>query len=146
MPPNGNDGIEILMIALRSGIEAQNVALQKIAICLQSIEAALRDIAVASNPAPNYRRSLSEYPTFDWSSIGATVIREDADGPAVVEWNGQQFVRRSADNRFDAALWFSRSIGKDADGNNKYARLITFKPAGAAEPIAAKAKKAIRAY
>jgi hypothetical protein len=42
-------------------------------------------------------------------------------------------------------IWFSSCIGKDADdGNNRYARLITFKAASEAEPIAAKAKKSHR--
>jgi hypothetical protein len=36
-------------------------------------------------------------------------------------------------------------LGQDADGNKRYARLITFRALSDAEPIAAKAKKAIRA-
>jgi hypothetical protein len=84
------------------------------------------------------------YDGFDWSSIGAGVLKEDEDGVSSVEWNGQVFTRRSPNNRFDAAIWFSRCVGKDSDGNNRYVRLISFKVASDAEPIAAKAKKAAR--
>jgi len=77
--------------------------------------------------------------------VGATVLNRDDDGATVVEWNGQVFTRRSPNNKFDAAVWFSRCVGKDADGNNRYARLISFKGVSEAEPIAAKTKKAIRA-
>jgi hypothetical protein len=59
---------------------------------------------------------LSEYPTFDWPSIGATVLNRDDDGVTAVEWNGQVFTRRSPNNKFDAAVWFSRHLGQDSDG------------------------------
>ncbi|MCI0661469.1 MAG: single-stranded DNA-binding protein, partial [Acidobacteria bacterium] len=108
-------------------------------------ESHLRQIAISSNPAPNYQRPLSEYAGFDWASIGATILNRDDDGVTAVEWNGQVFTRRSPNNKFAEAVWFSRCVGKDAEGNNKYARLISFKAVSEAEPIAAKAKKAIRA-
>ena len=116
-----------------------------IAASLQGVESHLRQMAVSSNPAPNYQRHLSEYPIFDWPSIGATVLNRDEDGVTAVEWNGQVFTRRSPNNKFDAAVWFSRHLGQDADGNKRYARLIVFRALSDAEPIAAKAKKAIRA-
>jgi hypothetical protein len=124
-------------------ISEQNEILQMIAASLQGVESHLRQIAVSSNPAPNYQRPLSEYTGYDWLSIGATVLKEDDDGATAVEWNGQVFTRRSPHNKFDAAIWFSRCVGKDADGNNRYARLISFKAVNDAEPIAAKARKAI---
>jgi DdrB-like protein len=123
-----------------------NGILRTIAASLQSIESHLRQIAVSSNPAPNYQRPLSEYPTFDWSSIGAIVLNRDGDGATSVEWNGQVFTRRSPSNKFQEAVWFSRHLGQDSDGNKRYARLISFRDLSDAEPIAAKAKKAIRAY
>ena len=67
-----------------------------------------------------------------------------ADGVTVVEWNGQVFTRRSASNKFPEAIWYSRHLGQDVDGNRRYVRLITFKVLSDAEPVAAKAKKAIR--
>jgi hypothetical protein len=59
---------------------------------------------------------LSEYPTFDWPSIGATVLNRDDDGVTAVEWNGHVFTRRSPNNKFDVAVWFSRHLGQDSDG------------------------------
>jgi ssDNA-binding DdrB-like protein len=135
-----------LIIKLGQRISEQNEILSMIAASLQGVESHLRQMAISSNPAPNYQRPLSEYLTFDWDSIGATVLNRDGDGATAVEWNGQVFTRRSPNNKFDAAVWFSRCVGKDADGNNRYARLISFKAVSEAEPIAAKAKKAIRAY
>ena len=143
-PQPGDDRIEKLVIVLGRRITEQNKILHLIVESLQAIETSLHDIAVASNPAPNYRRSLSEYSTFDWASIGATVFKEDSDGVAAVEWRGQQFIRRSDDKeKYGYAVWFSRCVGKDADNNNKYVRLITFKDASEPEPVASKTKKAI---
>src|SRR5262249_33984479 len=87
-----------------------------IAASLEGIESHLRQMAISSNPAPNYQRPLSEYPTFDWSSIGATVLNRDGDGVTAVEWNGQVFTRRSPSNKFAEAVWVSRHLGEDADG------------------------------
>jgi DdrB-like protein len=136
---------EKLIVKLGQRITEQTEVLRVIAASLHGVESHLRQIAVSSNPAPNYQRALSEYPTFDWTSIGAAVLSRDDDGATTVEWNGQIFTRRSPDNRFQEAVWFSRHLGQDADGNKRYARLITFRALSDAEPIAAKAKKAIRA-
>src|SRR5262245_37334803 len=139
------DRSEKLIITLGQRVNEQNEILRMIAASLQGVESHLRQMAVSSNPAPNYQRPLSEYPIFDWPSIGATVLSRDDDGATAVEWNGQVFTRRSPGNRFESAVWFSRHLGQDADGNKRYARLITFRALSDAEPIAAKAKKAIRA-
>jgi|SRR5215510_8520344 len=139
------DRTEKLIVALGHRISEQNEILRMIAESLRDVESHLRQIAIASNPAPNYQRPLSEYLMFDWSSIGATVLNRDGDGVTAVEWNGQVFTRRSPSNKFADAVWFSRHIGQDSDGNKRYARLITFRALSDAEPIAAKAKKAIRA-
>jgi len=137
---------EKLIVKLGQRLSEQNEILKVIAASLQGVESHLRQMALSSNPAPNYQRPLSEYPTFDWSSIGAIVLNRDDDGVTAVEWNGQVFTRRSASNKFPEAVWYSRHIGQDVDGNRSYVRLITFKVLSDAEPIAAKAKKAIRAY
>jgi len=140
-----SDVDEKLIIKLGQRINEQNEILRMIAASLEGIESHLRQIAVSSNPAPNYQRTLSEYPRFDWSSIGATVLNRDGDGATAVEWNGQVFTRRSPSNKFAEAVWFSRHLGQDSDGNKRYARLISFRALNDAEPIAAKAKRAIRA-
>lgn len=140
-----HDGyIEKLITTLGQRLHLQIDILQAMAVSLDAIESHLRQIAISSNPAPNYRRSLSDYQDFEWASIGAIVLKEDSDGATEVEWNGQVFTRRSPENKYDAAIWFSRSVGKDADGNNKYVRLITFKAPAESGPIARRAKKVIR--
>jgi hypothetical protein len=139
-----SDADEKLIVKLGQRMSEQNEILRMIAASLRSIESHLRQMAVSSNPAPNYQRTLTEYPTFDWPSIGATVLNRDGDGATSVEWSGQVFTRRSPSNKFQCAIWFSRHLGQDADGNKRYARLITFRDLNDAEPIAAKAKKAIR--
>src|SRR5262249_3159037 len=110
------DRTEKLIVTLGQRMSALNELLQMIAESLQGVESHLRQIAVSSNPAPNYQRLLSEYTHFDWASIGAAVLKRDADGATSVEWNGQVFMRRSPNNKFDAAVWFSRCVGKDAEG------------------------------
>jgi hypothetical protein len=135
---------EKLIVKLGQRMGEQNEILRMIAASLKGVESHLRQMAVSSNTAPNYQRPLSEYPTFDWSSIGATVLSRDDDGATAVEWNGQVFTRRSPSNRFQSAIWYSRHLGQDVDGNKRYARLISFRDLNDAEPIAAKAKKAIR--
>ena len=137
------DRSEKLIVTLGQRISEQNEILQMVAASLKGVESHLRQIAISSNPAPNYQRALSDYPGFDWFSIGASVLKRDDDGATIVEWNGQVFTRRSPNNKFDAIVWFSRCTGKDTDGNNRYVRLISFKAMNDAEPIATKARKAI---
>lgn len=60
----------------------------------------------APTNAPNYQRSLEEFRTFDWHSIGASVERTDQYGPAVVNWQGYQFIRRSPSNKFGEAICY----------------------------------------
>jgi DdrB-like protein len=119
-----NSHIEKLITTLGQRLKTQNEIIQAIANSLEDIESHLRQIAISNNPAPNYQRPLSEYPTFDWTSINATVQGEDGDGATTVEWAGQVFTRRCPSNRFGEAIWYSRCVGKDLDGNNKYVRLI----------------------
>jgi len=116
--------------ALLAGqLAAQNKILTRIA-------EALEQMARASAPKePNYKRPLSNFAKFDWSSIDATVTARDRDGVSAVEWSGYPFTRRAGQGKFGQAIWFSRPVGKDADGNNTYARLITFKDLTEAEPL-----------
>src|SRR5215510_4309847 len=140
---SSNGYIEKLITTLGQRLKTHNEIMQAISNSLAEIESHLRQIAISNNPAPNYQRPLSEYPTFDWSSIGARVLGQDGDGATSVEWSGQVFTRRSPSNRFSEAIWFSRCVGKDLDGNNKYVRLISFKTPAEAAPIAAKARRSI---
>ena len=65
------DRAEKLIVTLGQRISEQNKLLRMIATSLQGVESHLRQMAISSNPAPDYQRLLSEYPTFDWSSISA---------------------------------------------------------------------------
>lgn len=96
----------------------QMVALERIADTLDSL---------APKSAPDIKRPIEEFKTFDWSSIGARVDKSDDYGPAVVSWRGQPYTRRSPVNKYEPCLWYSRCIGKNEDGSNLYERLITFK-------------------
>jgi hypothetical protein len=62
---------EKLIVKLGQRISEQNEILRMIAASLEGVEAHLREIAISSNPAPNFQRPLSEYPTFDWPSNGS---------------------------------------------------------------------------
>ncbi len=105
---------------------------------------ALESVARSLAPeAPNYQRQLAEFADFDWSNINAKVISTDDDGPTHVEWGEYTWQRRSPQNKFGQAIWFSRPNGKDADGQNKYVRLITFRQPSEAEPVPDKVSKAI---
>jgi len=110
---------------------------------LERIAASLERLAPANQSAPNYQKTLEEFRGFDWVTIGATVVQSDPSGAAIVEWSGQQFTRRSPTNKFGEAIWFSRSVGKDDDGNTRYERLITFRKMGEVEPIPDRVNRAI---
>ena len=84
--------------------------------------------------APNLRRLLSEYPSFNWDEIGAKVLSADEDGATAVAWGGHTFVRRT-NPKFGAEVWFSRATGRGEDGEISYERLITFAAPPEVEPL-----------
>lgn len=112
-------------------------------IALERIADAVERIAPSTQVAPNYQYSLESFATFDWESLGATVERSDQYGAAIVNWRGNRFVRRSPSNKFGEAIWFSRCVGKDDNGENKYERLCIFKPLSKVEvePVPSKVQK-----
>ena len=75
--------------------------------------------------APNFQRSINEYPTFDWGTIDAKVIAHDRNGATTVIWHGQEYTRRRHVD-YNNAVWFSRYTGKMEGEKKIYARLITF--------------------
>jgi hypothetical protein len=116
-----------LISTLDARLSDQNSILHSIAESLHKMESHLRKMALASIPAPDHYRPLDIYPTFDWSSINATVIDRDDYGYATtVEWNGQVFVRRFSDDLLRPTVWFSSRTGKDANSDECYSRLIAF--------------------
>lgn len=123
-----------------------DIALAAIVDQLSRIADSLEALAAAKGPAaPNLTRDIADFAGFDWASIGAHVTAYDQFGPSVVEHRGQTYKRRSPENKFGAAIWYSRPVGKDDEGRNIYARLVTFKEITPAEPISrsAEAKAAV---
>lgn len=118
-----------------------------IAHYLQHIAAALETLARAQGPAPelNLVRPLAEYPGFDWASIDASLIKGDQYGPTHVEHGGYVYTRRSPQNKFGEAIWYSRATGKAEDGTTTYARLITFRKLADADSLPDKVVQAVKA-
>lgn len=117
--------------ALMAALQENNALLRQMVGLLQGQE----------QPAPNYQCKLEDFAAFDWGRIGVTVEQKDTDGVAVVSWRGNQYLRRSAQNKFKPAIWFSRAVGKDENGENQYERLITFKELAQAEPLPDKVRR-----
>ncbi len=130
---------------VKDGLRAIYKLLQDNNRLLERVAKSLEE-AEAQKEAPNYQLHLEEFATFDFSSIGATIERCDGQGAAIVNWKGKQFIRRSPVNKYEPVVFFSRCIGKDEQGENRYERLCTFKSLDKVEvePIADKATKLIR--
>lgn len=109
---------------------------------LQRVATALEKLAPPNPAAPNFVRPLAEFSVFQWEEIGARVLQRDLNGPTIVEWGGQPYSRRSPQNKYNPAIWFSRAVGKDEDGV-KYERLITFREFSEIEPLPQKVEKAL---
>jgi hypothetical protein len=118
------------MDELLKAIAYQTTLLERIAVALEG-----------NGMVPNYQIGLDSFLSFDWSTIGATIEQVDSDGVAAVTWRGNRYLRRSATNKFEPAIWFSRTNGKDEAGNPRYERLITFKRLVEAEPLPVKIKE-----
>jgi hypothetical protein len=74
---------------------------------------------------PRFTKPISEFSGFNWDSIGASIIKSDRYGAAVVERDGQYYYRRSKSD-FGEDVWFSHSVGKDEAGKSRYLTLIKF--------------------
>lgn len=87
----------------------------------------LRRIERSSAPAaPNYRRRLSEFADFDWSSIGARIVASDERGPVEVESAGHRFDRAGGEKFDSEFIIFSRPAPGWSQENKKYFTLIKF--------------------
>jgi hypothetical protein len=105
--------------------------LDELGVChvngFDKLERALIKLAAAVNPSPDYRQPLARYGSFNWQSIDAVVMNSDGGGPTFVKWGGLVYTRRcKVDQRFGSAIWYSKSAGKNGDGENKYHTLIKF--------------------
>lgn len=111
-------------------LHRQTIQLERIALAIEQPQG-----------APNYQITLDKFGSFKWDSIGTIVEQVDTDGVCAVTWKNNRYTRRSASNKFQPAIWFSRAIGKDDQGNNQYERLITFKAIAEPEPLPTKVKQ-----
>lgn len=94
-------------------------------LALESIAASLQTLASAQQKGAQHTRLISQFKTFDWSSIKATIDKSDQYGAAVVECGRHIYTRRSKLD-FGDDIWFSRSLGKGEDGRSQYDVLIKF--------------------
>lgn len=102
------------------------MALEAIRDTLRKIYADVQMLRQNDKP-PNYQYDIKAFSNFNWDLIGATVVERDRYGAAAVTYCGHTYIRRSPQNKFTDAIWFSRCTGKGENGENVYMRLITFK-------------------
>lgn len=69
---------------------------------------------------------LSDFHTFDWSTIGARVIYSDDDGVASVSGADGRIYKRRSNQKFGNDVWFSRGDGQNDDGTPNYKTLVHF--------------------
>jgi hypothetical protein len=87
--------------------------------------------------------TIGDYKTFDWSSIGATVVQRDADGVSLIRASNGKLAKRRSNDRFGTEIWFSYSTGKSADGTPQYQRVIEFREILPPEPLGRKTEQAL---
>jgi len=114
--------------------------LERIAIALERLVKLYEQQTQAPKVQTNLFAPISEFKTYNWERIGATVIQADNIGAHVVSVNDREYIRRSPENKFTTAIFFSRYIGLDGNGNKQYERLITFKQPPDPNPISRKAE------
>ena len=98
--------------------------LNRIATALETLASARTTAQAMQTQSPNFKRSIDDYPNFDWSSIKARVIAHDRNGATIVEWHEREFKRRNH-AKFGKGLWFS-TYREKVDDKNLYDRLISF--------------------
>jgi hypothetical protein len=109
---------------------------------LSTISQQLGELLRSAAASLGYRRPLSEYRRFDWSSINAQVIERDGLGAKEVEYYSHRYFRHAAGGKFGRAIWFSRPAGPSIDSGRGggdptgYAMLIKFSERhGEADPV-----------
>lgn len=99
-------------------------------------------------PAPNLRRPLAAYATFDWAQIGASEIAHDDYGATEVEWNGRTFKRYSSREEDEKGIdvRFRRVVsGTVAERNIVWETLIKFADGKPAKKLRGEAAEAVQA-
>lgn len=82
-------------------------------------------LAIINKTVCRFTYPLEAYSTFNWDEFGASIIKADRSGAAVVVWRGETYTRRSfAKNGND--VWYSRLIGTTEGGKHIYDILVKF--------------------
>jgi hypothetical protein len=116
--------------------------LGNIAASLERLSAGEQD----PEAVPEWTYPIENFATFNWQLHDITILATDDDGPTLVQWNGKTFKRRNPENAYGPAIWFSRCVGKSADGKNEYAKLLIFKTmADKIRPVSREVEKLIAA-
>ncbi len=141
------EALQPLTVLLRGEMLATRSACEELVAAVDRLTAVIAAQAAGDidpDDAPDIEMPLERFHNFDWSQVGAQILAEDEFGPAIVSYGGKAFKRRAPDNAYGAAIWFSRAVGKNEDGTNKYVRLITFKPlSDKVEPMGRKVERAV---
>lgn len=141
------EALQPLTVLLRGELSATRIACEELVAAVDRLTAVVAAQAAGDidpDDAPDVEMPIERFHSFDWAQIGAQVLIEDEFGPAIVSYGGKAFKRRAPDNAYGAAVWYSRCIGKNDDGTNKYVRLITFKTlSDKVEPMGRKVERAV---
>lgn len=113
---------------------------------MRGIRDALENLVRLQTPkAPDYQYTLADFRGFNWESIDAKVIASDRHGPTEVRYYGLVYKRRSPNNNFGEAVFYSRHSGQKADGSAAYERLISFKQPAKVRPVPEETREAMGA-
>lgn len=87
--------------------------------------------------------ALGDYRTFDWSSIGASVVQSDDDGVSMIRAANGKLAKRRSNDKFGTEIWFSYADGKDEKGENRYRKVVEFRQVAPPEPLGRKTEQAL---
>lgn len=103
---------------------------------LLRIAAALEAEATSAPPKQKpITYDLADYPNFDWSAIGYTVLGRDQDGATMVRMPDGVLLKRGANAKFGNDIWFRYSDGKDENGDVRYVHVVKFSEIKPPEPL-----------
>jgi len=107
----------------------QTAAMNRMADAVAGILTHLDPKQAGKFAAPDFKRPLASYATFDWASIDATVTQSDRHGATEVEYNGAVFrrYRSNDDDPKGVDIRFRRVVsGTPQDKNMVWASLVKF--------------------
>lgn len=86
----------------------------------------------------------SAFASFDWSSIGATIVQSDDDGVCQIKTASGRIATRRSHEKYGTDFWFSYAVGKDGE-KVKYHKVVEFVPPASVEPLSRKVEQAVKA-